>query len=143
MIIYGDFCTRYIVDDDDGEMEPYTGYTEHPPTRMLHHAKDNSKAPDNPSASFHHQYASLEDVTPIFRLLAVFPAGTDAAYGPLLESLFMVLLNSYQGYGYQYTTWRTNLRPLKSTARLIFRWFKLAHSRLRHFGEFLTAEHRP
>lgn len=108
MIVYGNFCVRYTVGaDDDQKMEPHTAFTQNPPTRMTRHRSDILNALNNSAASIHHRCALSEDVTPNFRVLAVSPPDTDSAYGPLLESLFMVLLNSFQDHGNQYTKWRT------------------------------------
>ncbi|GLI76027.1 hypothetical protein PoHVEF18_004294 [Penicillium ochrochloron] len=98
MIVYGD-CIQYVVDNNDQEIEPYAGFTEYPPSRMATHRSVILNAAHTPDASSNRQYVSSEDVKPNFRLLGMFPPNTDAAYGPLLESLFMVLLSSFQDHG--------------------------------------------
>lgn len=96
LIVYGDFCQKHT--SYNLEHECYTGYTGHPPRRMNDHrwGINAARSENGTKASLHYRHASSEGVKPNFRLLAVFPLGTDPIYGQLLEALFMILLNSFQ-----------------------------------------------
>jgi hypothetical protein len=98
MIVYGD-CIQYVVDNNDQEIEPYAGFTKYLSSRIATHRSVILNAAHTPDASSHRPYVSSEDVKPNFRLLGMFPPKTDADYGLLLESLFIVLLNSFQDHG--------------------------------------------
>lgn len=72
---------------------------EHPPQRIDDHEyniPEKARRKTDSNASLYPRYASGGGVQPNFRLLAVFPLGTNAIYGQLLGALFMILLNSFQ-----------------------------------------------